>query len=306
MLPFQQRRSPLGPVRQSETGQSNVAAPPQAGLEPVRESGIAPRPARRLLDIAVAMLILTLSLPLLLGIALAATVSTGGSPIFRQRRIGQGGAPFTLYKFRTMRPGVSGPGVTAPGDRRVTRLGALLRKTSLDELPQMLNVLLGRMTLVGPRPESVSLAARYPAEFRFIFQYRPGVTGPSQVLVRDEKVLGEVSDVETFYLAQLVPHRVATDLSYLANPTLTLTVRWLVGTVLYLARVTRPHAAAALGIPPAAAGATADELGTRTRPRRQRRAAGGRRAHWNAITWASHVPLAVPVPLNVPVPAGIW
>ena len=181
--------------------------PPSEGsrspLTPPRRSGIPPQPGRRVLDIAVALLILAVSLPLLLTIAVAATVSTGGSPIFRQRRIGQGGMPFTLYKFRTMRAGVSGPGVTAPGDRRVTRLGALLRKTSIDELPQMVNVLLGRMTLVGPRPESVSLAARYPPEFRFIFQYRPGVTGPSQVLVRDEKVLAEVGDVETFYLAQL-------------------------------------------------------------------------------------------------------
>ena len=275
-------------------------------LTPPRRSGIPPQPGRRVLDIAVALVILAVTLPLLLTITVAATVSTGGSPIFRQRRIGQGGMPFTLYKFRTMRAGVSGPGVTAPGDRRVTRLGALLRKTSIDELPQMVNVLLGRMTLVGPRPESVSLAARYPPEFRFIFQYRPGVTGPSQVLVRDEKVLAEVGDVETFYLAKLVPHRVATDLSYLSNPTLTLTVRWLVGTALYLARLTRQRPAAALGIAPSAAGATADELRSGSRPRRYRRAANGRWAHLNAMTWASQVPLAVPVPANLPVPAGIW
>ncbi len=228
-----------------------------------RPSGVGPGLGRRLLDVAIAVLILSLSLPLLLAIAMAACLSTGGSPIFRQRRVGQGGAPFTLYKFRTMRPGISGPDVTAPGDHRVTRLGALLRKTSVDELPQMVNLLLGHMTLVGPRPESVSLAARYPREYQFIFQYRPGVTGPSQVLVRDERVLGEVVDVETFYLAQLVPHRVATDLSYLTNPTLTLTVRWLVGTVLYLARVSRPRPAAALGtagITPSVASASGDEL----------------------------------------------
>jgi len=228
-----------------------------------RPAGVGPSLSRRLLDIAIAVLILAVSLPLLLTIAMAAYLSTGGSPIFRQRRIGQGGAPFTLYKFRTVRPGLSGPGVTAPGDHRVTRVGALLRKTSVDELPQMVNLLLGHMTLVGPRPESVSLAARYPREFQFIFQYRPGVTGPSQVLVRDEKVLGEVADVETFYLAQLVPHRVATDLSYLTNPTLTLTVRWLVGTALYLARVSRPRPAAALGtaaVAPSVASAAGDEL----------------------------------------------
>ena len=111
-----------------------------------------------------------------------------------------------------MRARMEGPEVTAPGDDRVTWLGALMRKTSIDELPQMLNVLLGHMTLVGPRPESVALARRYPEELRFIFRYRPGVTGPCQVLVRDEKVLGWAADVEKFYLTKLLPHRVDKDL----------------------------------------------------------------------------------------------
>jgi lipopolysaccharide/colanic/teichoic acid biosynthesis glycosyltransferase len=255
------------------------------------------------------VLILALSLPLLLMLAIAACLSTGGSPIFRQRRIGQGGVPFTLYKFRTMRAGIAGPAVTAPGDQRVTRLGALLRKTSVDELPQMVNLLLGHMTLVGPRPESVSLAARYPREFQFIFQYRPGVTGPSQVLVRDERVLGEVLDVETFYLAELVPHRVATDLSYLSNPTLTLTIRWLVGTALYLARVARPRLAAALataGMGPSAASASVDELRSCAPVPSWSTSSRRPRGHLNVTTCASHVALAVPVPAKVPVVAGIW
>jgi lipopolysaccharide/colanic/teichoic acid biosynthesis glycosyltransferase len=203
-------------------------------------SGISPGPSRRVLDIAVAALALVLTLPLLLLLVVACRLSTGGSAIYRQRRVGQGGTPFTLYKFRTMRSGLAGPEVTAPGDHRVTRLGAVLRGTSVDELPQMVNVLLGHMTLVGPRPESVALAARYPVEFKFVFQYRPGVTGPSQVLVRDEKVLGHVLDVEDYYLCNLVPHRVATDFSYLKNPTLAHTVRWLADTALYLVGVIKP------------------------------------------------------------------
>ena len=152
--------------------------------------GISPNWTRRLLDIAVAITILGLAWPFFLVLAVATRLSTGGTAIYRQRRVGQGGIPFTLYKFRTMRAQMEGPEVTAPGDDRVTWLGALMRKTSIDELPQMLNVLLGHMTLVGPRPESVTLARRYPEELRFIFRYRPGVTGPCQVLVRDEKVLG--------------------------------------------------------------------------------------------------------------------
>jgi lipopolysaccharide/colanic/teichoic acid biosynthesis glycosyltransferase len=207
---------------------------------PAAAPGIRPSPARRLLDVTLASLVLGLVWPLLLALAVAARRSTGGSAIYRQLRVGQGGIPFTLFKFRSMRVGATGPEVTAPGDGRVTRVGALLRKTSIDELPQLVNVLLGDMTLVGPRPETVALATRYPAELMFVFRYRPGITGPSQVLARDERVLGQVGDVESFYLTKLVPNRVALDLSYLRNPTITRTLRWLADTFLYLIRVARP------------------------------------------------------------------
>ena len=211
--------------------------------EPVvsTDQGVSPSPARRALDITVAITILALMWPLFLLLVMATRLSTGGTAIYRQRRVGQGGIPFTLYKFRTMRPTMGGPEVTAPGDDRVTGLGAIMRKTSIDELPQMVNVLLGHMTLVGSRPESVALAARYPEALRFVFRYRPGVTGPCQVLVRDEKVLGWAVDVEKFYLTKLLPHRVDMDLAYLKDPTLVRTVRWLVITFLYLVRTAQPQ-----------------------------------------------------------------
>ena len=210
--------------------------------EPVvpTDQEISPSLARRVLDIAVAVVVLILVWPVFIVLAAATRLSTGGTAIYRQKRVGQGGIPFTLYKFRTMRARSTGPEVTAPGDDRVTRLGALMRKTSIDELPQMLNVLLGHMTLVGPRPESIGLARRYPEELRFVFRYRPGVTGPCQVLVRDEKVLGWAADVEKFYLTKLLPHRVDMDLAYLKDPTLMRTVRWLVITFLYLVRTAQP------------------------------------------------------------------
>jgi lipopolysaccharide/colanic/teichoic acid biosynthesis glycosyltransferase len=207
--------------------------------------GISPNRTRRLLDIAVAVTVLSLAWPFFLMLAVATRLSTGGTAIYRQQRVGQGGIPFTLYKFRTMRARMEGPEVTAPGDDRVTWLGALMRKTSIDELPQMLNVLLGHMTLVGPRPESVTLARRYPEELRFIFRYRPGVTGPCQVLVRDEKVLGWAADVETYYLTKLLPHRVDKDLDYLKDPTFARTVWWLIITFLYLLHTAKPTLGAA-------------------------------------------------------------
>jgi lipopolysaccharide/colanic/teichoic acid biosynthesis glycosyltransferase len=202
--------------------------------------GISPSWPRRLLDIVVAVTVLGLFWPFSLVLALMTRLSTGGSAIYRQRRVGQGAIPFTLFKFRTMRARMDGPEVTAPGDDRVTWLGALMRKTSIDELPQMLNVLLGHMTLVGPRPESVALARRYPEQLQFIFRYRPGVTGPCQILVRDEKVLGWAADVEKFYLTKLLPHRVDKDMDYLKDPTLGRTVRWLVITFLYLIHTAKP------------------------------------------------------------------
>ena len=217
-----------------------VAGLPATGPVVPAGQGISPSWTRRLLDIAVAVTVLGLVWPFFLMLAVATRLSTGGTAIYRHRRVGQGGIPFTLYKFRTMRARMEGPEVTAPGDDRVTWLGALMRKTSIDELPQMLNVLLGHMTLVGPRPESVTLAGRYPEELRFIFRYRPGVTGPCQVLVRDEKVLGWAADVEKFYLTKLLPHRVDKDLDYLKDPSLARTVRWLVITFLYLIHTAKP------------------------------------------------------------------
>lgn len=260
------RARPSGRLMPDTAHATDLLVPPEAGSDvspdPKPSAGIAPSAARRILDVAVAVLILGFTCPFLLGLVIAMRLSTGGSAIYRQRRVGQGAIPFTLYKFRTMRLGVAGPEVTAPGDHRVTRLGAVLRRTSIDELPQMVNVLLGQMTLVGPRPESVALARRYPAEFRSIFRYRPGVTGPSQVLVRDEKVLECASDVEDFYLSELVPHRVAMDFSFLQNPTLAHTVLWLLETALYLVGVVTPSRMAAdvsTAAPTSAVIASADE-----------------------------------------------
>ena len=181
-------------------------------------ASVAPSRKRRLLDIAVALVGLGISLPLLVVIAAASRLSTHGSAIYTQVRVGQGGVAFAMYKFRSMRNGLSGPEITTPGDRRVTRVGALLRATSLDELPQLFNVLRGEMTLVGPRPETVALALRYAPDWRVVFAHRPGLTGPVQVTFRDAVPDG-LEDVETYYLTELLPKRVAFDLAYLADPT---------------------------------------------------------------------------------------
>jgi lipopolysaccharide/colanic/teichoic acid biosynthesis glycosyltransferase len=184
-----------------------------------RTVGVSPSPIRRALDLAISAVLLVLALPALLAIAIAVKLSSPGPLLYKQARVGQGGRPFTLLKFRSMRAGAAGPQVTARDDPRVTRVGAFLRRTSLDELPQLWHVLRGEMTLVGPRPDSVELAARYPADCRWVLEHRPGLTGPAQLYLRDAATIGAgVADVESFYLTSLVPRRVALDATYLRRP----------------------------------------------------------------------------------------
>lgn len=201
------------------------AQPVVAAGEPVR-----PGVFRRLTDIVAASAGLVILSPLLLVAWLGARRSTGASGIYHQVRVGEGGVPFTLLKFRSMRPGQPGIEVTTAGDPRVTRFGRILRATSIDELPQLLNVLLGQMTLVGARPETVALALRYPTQLQKIFRYRPGLTGPGQLYVRASEVLDNVDDVEAAYLLELVPVRVALDLDYLQNPSFRRTLALIVST----------------------------------------------------------------------------
>jgi lipopolysaccharide/colanic/teichoic acid biosynthesis glycosyltransferase len=185
------------------------------------DRGVGPGFARRALDVVAGLFGLAVAgLPLLVLMA-AVRLTSPGPALFRQIRLGQGGRPFALAKLRSMRVGESGPEITVAGDARVTRLGQFLRSTSLDELPQLWHVVRGTMTLIGPRPETPALAAGYPPECRWIFRYRPGLTGPAQVRLRDRDVLppGVLVDTTT-YLTRLVPARVALDAQFLAQPTL--------------------------------------------------------------------------------------
>ena len=194
--------------------------------------------ARRGLDLSVAGPAILVLAPVLALIAVAIRLETRGPALFRQTRVGAGGMPFVLLKFRTMRNGAAGSEITERGDSRVTRLGQFLRSTSLDELPQLFNVLRGEMTLVGPRPETPALAARYPSGCDSVFRYRPGMTGPAQIRLRDADVLpegeGDDHDLEAYYLTTVVPQRVQLDLEYLAAPTLRSTVEVLRDTLRYL------------------------------------------------------------------------
>ncbi|CAL9617079.1 sugar transferase [Streptomyces sp. enrichment culture] len=192
-------------------------------------------PARRVLDVTVALVLLIALAPVLALLGAVVAVTSGRPVLFRQRRVGEGGGEFVLYKFRSMRTDCAGPGVTGGDDARVTRTGRLLRRLSLDELPQLWNVLRGDMTLVGPRPEVPHLAERYPPEHRWVFRHRPGLTGPCQLRSREyAAALDGRPDPEQYYLTVLVPRRVALDAEFLAHATAASVVRFTARTLWYV------------------------------------------------------------------------
>lgn len=175
---------------------------------------------KRFLDILFSSVLILLSSPLLFLIALLVRLDSAGPIIFRQKRIGQGGKPFTFYKFRTMIEDAEslGPVITAKNDARITQIGRLLRWLKLDELPQFFNVLKGDMSLVGPRPEVPKIVDLYTTEQRQVLAVKPGIIGTSQITNRnEEEKLIEGEGVEDFYVEKLLPEKIKTDLHYIRN-----------------------------------------------------------------------------------------
>lgn len=165
---------------------------------------------KRLFDLVCATAGLIIASPLLALIALAVVGTSRGPVFFRQERIGRGFAPFRIVKFRTMFEGIDGPLVTSRGDRRVTPVGRLLRRTKLDELPQLWNVVCGDMSLVGPRPEVRRYVEMFRADYAVILQARPGITDPASLKFRrEELLLAAASDPEAKYVTEILPQKIA-------------------------------------------------------------------------------------------------
>ena len=172
---------------------------------------------KRSLDVLVSLLGLALLLPLGVVIALAIKLTDGGPVFFGQNRIGRFGQPFRIWKFRSMLVDARnmGPPVTKGRDPRITPIGRLLRGTKLDELPQLWNVLVGDMSLVGPRPEVPIYVNLYTPEQREILQLRPGITDLASILFRDEEsLLRGARDVEQFYIRHCLPKKIELNLEY--------------------------------------------------------------------------------------------
>jgi lipopolysaccharide/colanic/teichoic acid biosynthesis glycosyltransferase len=170
----------------------------------------------RILDITLALFLTLLTLPLWVVIALLIVILSPGFPFFLHPRVGQGGRIFRLIKFRTMRPSPEGrSNLTVSGDERITGIGRFLRRYKLDELPQLLNILVGSMTFVGPRPESPDFVKRYTATQREIIEYKPGLTDPASLKYRyEEKILAQFADPQTGYLESVLPDKIAIGLDY--------------------------------------------------------------------------------------------
>lgn len=172
---------------------------------------------KRLLDIGVSSFGLLVASPILLAIAVMIKVSDRGPVFFRHQRAGRHGRLFGMWKFRTMVPGADkmGPGVTRGGDVRITPIGRWLRKTKLDELPQLWNVLVGEMSLVGPRPEAPQYVAKYTPEQRAVLALIPGITDRASLEFADEEeLLRGADDLEQFYMTYCVPRKIELNLEH--------------------------------------------------------------------------------------------
>lgn len=195
--------------------------------------------ARRAFDVLAAGAGLLVLAPLFAVVAVAIAATSPGPVFFRQERVGRGGAPFRIFKVRSMRVDAEAVGgqLTVGGDPRVTRVGALLRATKIDELPQLINVLRGEMALVGPRPEVPRYVALYTPAQRRVLDVRPGITDPASIRYRDESAaLARAADPERAYVDEVMPHKLAINLAYLERRTLASDVGVILATLWRLVR----------------------------------------------------------------------
>lgn len=195
---------------------------------------VAAERCKRGIDIGICIVSLPVSAPLAGLCAMLVRLSGPGPVFYRATRVGLGMEPFDVLKFRTMSVGPGGPGITRSGDPRITRIGGWLRRTKIDELPQLINVLRGEMSLVGPRPEDPRFVAAYTKEQEAVFTVPPGLTSMASVLFRHEQELIEncgAADTEAYYVEQIMQSKLSIDLDYVRHHGISTDLRIMVRTV---------------------------------------------------------------------------
>ncbi len=189
---------------------------------------------KRLFDIVFSLLGIILSLPLLLVIALILKLESKGPIFYKQTRVGKGNSDFKIFKFRTMFIGSDKKGLLTVGDKdpRVTKTGFFLRKYKLDELPQLINVFLGSMSFVGPRPEVRHYVNYYSVDDMEILSVKPGITDYASIAFRDEaELLKTAKNMESFYINTILPQKIALNKKYINSASLLVDFKIIIKTI---------------------------------------------------------------------------
>ena len=191
---------------------------------------------KRSFDILISLIALTLLAPLFFICAIVIKLTSQGPVLYKGKRVGKGGDIFLIHKFRSMVVNADqiGTDLTPRGDPRVTKIGSFLRKTKMDELPQIIDVLKGNMSLVGPRPESPLYAKYYNESQKQVLDVRPGIVGVTQLKYHryEELVLKDKEDPDAYYVQELMPKKLEMDLDYIENRSFLLDIKILLKTLL--------------------------------------------------------------------------
>ena len=194
---------------------------------------------KRLFDILFSFFGLLFLFPILILIAIGIKLESKGSVLFKQARVGQHNQDFKIFKFRTMFVGSDEKGLLTLGDNdtRVTKIGYYLRKYKLDELPQLMNVFIGNMSFVGPRPEVRKYVNYYSEDDMQIFKIKPGITDYASIAFRNEaELLKATNDPEKLYIEEILPKKLALNKKYLNNYSLIADIKIIIKTILIIVR----------------------------------------------------------------------
>lgn len=219
------------------SGFQNVSQPKVTDIQVLLDQKRVQLILKRFFDIIVSLIGLVILCPLLLLLAIIIKIDSNGPVFFTQVRIGREGREFKIFKFRTMVVDAEKQGmqITVGKDKRITKSGHFLRKTKLDELPQLINVIKGDMSFVGPRPEVPKYVALYDKQQRKILKVRPGITDLASIEYRDENtLLGKSNNPEGTYIEEIMPRKINLNIEYLSKMSVVYDIQLILKTIIFV------------------------------------------------------------------------